>query len=42
MNVVRRHAASTADSPLGLGQFYRAVLSSEFAVYVIHLIPAQG
>ena len=35
MNIVRKHPTSAAESPLGLGHFYRAVFSSDFAVYVI-------
>ena len=35
MNVVRKHRTAAVESPLGLDQFYRAVFSSEFAVYVI-------
>ena len=34
MNVVGKHPSSTT-SPLGLGHFYRAIFSSEFAVYVM-------
>jgi len=35
MNVFGKNQTSAAESPLGLGHFYRAVFSSDFAVYVI-------